>query len=184
MRHIVQTVPLRAMSTPELVDARRSVETTIAKLRADTNPGELHGALSALAAIDEEIGLRGETTGAPAGEGVKHDDAKARLDLIPPEALFALGEILTYGARKYTDRNWEKGMRWGRVFAAATRHLWAWWGGRGPTTQSFLFGSLDDETKRSHLWHALCCVVFLVVYEERRIGSDDRHQGAPNGSPD
>ena len=107
-------------------------------------------------------------------EGRKDDDNKARLDLIPSEAVFALGEILTFGARKYADRNWEKGMRWGRVFAALMRHLWAWWAGEGPTCRSFVFGSLDAETTRSHLWHALCCLVFLVSYEERGVGTDDR----------
>lgn len=107
-------------------------------------------------------------------EGRKDDREKTRLDLIPPEAMFALGDILTFGARKYEDRNWEKGMKWGRVFGAAMRHLWSWWGGCGPTAKNFAFGETDEETKRSHLWHALCCVVFLVTYEERGIGEDDR----------
>lgn len=106
--------------------------------------------------------------------GIKHDGEKVRLDLIPPEAIYALGTILTFGARKYADRNWEEGMDWGRVFGALMRHLWSWWGGRGPTAKSFLFDSSDEETKHSHLWHALCCVVFLVAYEERGVGTDDR----------
>jgi hypothetical protein len=72
------------------------------------------------------------------------------------------------------DRNWELGMSWGRVFGALMRHLWAWWGGRGPTTKSFLFGDLDSETGMSHLWHAACCIAFLVAYEERGAGTDDR----------
>jgi len=104
----------------------------------------------------------------------KDDEHKPRMDLIPPEALFALGTVLAYGAKKYSARNWEPGMRWGRVFASAMRHLWAWWGGRSPTSTSFLLGSLDEETKVSHLWHALCCVAFLVAYEERKVGDDDR----------
>lgn len=107
-------------------------------------------------------------------EGVKFDNGKARLDLIPSEVIFALADILTFGAIKYADRNWEKGMAWGRVFGAAMRHAWSWWGGKGPTSKSFLFGDLDPETKRSHLWHLLCCVAFLVTYEERGIGVDDR----------
>lgn len=109
-------------------------------------------------------------------EGWKDDAGKVRMELIPPEAMMALGIVLTFGAVKYGDRNWEKGMGWGRVFGAAMRHLLAWWGGKGPTTVSFLFGSMDEETGYSHLWHALCCVVFLVTMEERRIGTDDRHQ--------
>jgi len=106
--------------------------------------------------------------------GRKDDGGKVRLDLIPPELIFAVGQILTFGAVKYADRNWEQGMKWGRVFGALMRHMWCWWGGKGPTTKSFLFGSTDDETQYSHLWHAACCIAFLIAYEERNIGEDDR----------
>ena len=62
------------------------------------------------------------------------------------------------------ERNWEKGMSWGRVFGAMMRHMWAWWGGQ----------KADDETGYSHLHHAACCLMFLIAYEERKIGTDDR----------
>ena len=107
-------------------------------------------------------------------EGRKDDGGKPRFELIPPEPLFALATILTFGAQKYDDRNWENGMAWGRVFGALMRHLWSWWGGKGSTSKSFLFGELDDETQQSHLWHAMCCLAFLITYEERGIGTDDR----------
>lgn len=106
--------------------------------------------------------------------GEKYDQEKPCMDLIPPEAIFALANVLTYGATKYSRRNWEKGMEWGRVFGACMRHLWCWWGGQGPATKSFLFGELDEETKFSHLWHALACITFLLTYEERGIGVDNR----------
>lgn len=105
--------------------------------------------------------------------GTKADTGKVRLDLIPPEVVFAIGEILTFGANKYADRNWEKGMSWGRVYGALMRHLWSWWSGKR-ATKSFLFDDLDTETERSHLWHAACCIAFLITYEERKIGQDDR----------
>ena len=108
-------------------------------------------------------------------EGRKDDTDKTRIDLFPPEAIFAISEILTFGAKKYEDRNWEKGMKWGRMFGATMRHLWSWWGGKGPTTKNFVFGDLDSETGYSHLWHAGCCIVFLITYEERNIGEDDRY---------
>lgn len=107
-------------------------------------------------------------------EGRKDDTEKIRLELIPSELLFAVGSILTFGAKKYDDRNWELGMQWSRVFGALMRHMWAWWAGKGPTSKSFLFGELDEETKMSHLWHSGCCIAFLIAYEERNIGEDDR----------
>jgi hypothetical protein len=108
-------------------------------------------------------------------EGLKHDDGKLRIDLFPGDALFAISQILTFGAKKYTARNWENGIAWGRVFGATMRHLWSWWQGRGPTNQSFLFGDLDTESGFSHLWHAGCCIVFLIAYEMRGMTTfDDR----------
>ena len=108
-------------------------------------------------------------------EGTKLDQGKARIDLVAPEMLFALGEILAFGAGKYGERNWEKGMAWGRLFAALMRHMWAWWGGKQETTENFAFGELDMETGRSHLWHAACCLMMLVAFEARKSGTDDRH---------
>lgn len=98
--------------------------------------------------------------------GIKHDVGKPQLELIAPEMVFALGEVLTFGASKYAARNWEKGMSWGRVFGALMRHLWAWWRGEAK----------DKETGYSHLWHAACCLMFLVAYEQRGTGIDDRHK--------
>lgn len=123
------------------------------------------------------------TLAAAAGGGRKDDAHKTRIDLVPPELVFAVADILTSGARKYEDRNWEKGMSWGRVFGALMRHMWAWWGGAGPTTKSFLFGDNDSETGRSHLWHAGCCAAFLIAYEERGVGVDDRAKSAAQPRP-
>ena len=96
--------------------------------------------------------------------GTKYDGEKLRYDLIPPSSLKALATILTFGANKYTARNWEKGIQWGRVFGALQRHLWSWYSG----------DSLDPETGKSHLWHAMCCLAFLVEYESTHPELDDR----------
>lgn len=104
-------------------------------------------------------------------EGIKYDAGKPRMDLLPPELLFAVSNILEFGARKYAARNWEKGMAWGRVFGAAQRHLWAWWSGE----------TKDPETGFSHLWHAACCLAFLVAYEMRGAGTDDRRGVSERG---
>ena len=86
------------------------------------------------------------------GQAVKFDQ-----DKIPYE-------LLTFGAKKYGARNWEKGMHWSRPFGALMRHMWAWWRGE----------KFDAESSRPHLWHAACCLMFLIAYEGRNIGKDDR----------
>lgn len=96
--------------------------------------------------------------------GIKYDSGKIRYDLLPPELLEAVADILTFGAQKYSARNWELGMDWSRPFGALMRHMWAWW--RGEVK--------DPETGKSHLWHAGCCIAFLIAYEARSIGNDDR----------
>lgn len=101
-------------------------------------------------------------------EGIQSD--KMPMDLIAPEIMVALSQVLRYGAKKYAPRNWEKGMDWSRVFGAAQRHLWAWWAREDK----------DAETALSHLAHAACCVMFLIAYEERECGSDDRPRRASN----
>lgn len=99
-----------------------------------------------------------------AREGHKDDKDKPRMDLIPPEALFALGEVLSHGAKIYDERNWEKGMKWGRVFGALMRHAWKW--ARRET--------YDPDSGLPHTYHILACAAFLVAYESRGVGEDDR----------
>jgi hypothetical protein len=79
-------------------------------------------------------------------------------------------KVLAFGAGKYSPRNWENGMNWSRPFAALIRHLTAWWEG----------DSKDPETGYSHLWHAGCCIAFLISYEIRGVGTDDRPNSEPN----
>lgn len=102
-----------------------------------------------------------------ASEGVKFDAEKTPYHLIAPEMLEGTGRVLQYGAVKYAPRNWEKGMEWSRPFSAMMRHMWDWWRGE----------DCDPETGMSHLWHAACCLMFLMAYERRRIGTDDRPKG-------
>lgn len=100
-------------------------------------------------------------------EAVKYDNGKPRMDLIPPEAMLALGAVLEVGARKYSGRNWELGFEWGRSDAALKRHLTAWEAGQDN----------DPETGMPHLWHVLANAVFLVTFEARKVGTDDRAKG-------
>ena len=102
---------------------------------------------------------------------LKRDTQKPRYDLIPSDSLHAIALVLTYGADKYEDRGWESGTRWGRYFAACMRHLWAWWRGE----------ELDPESGLPHLAHAGCCVMFLLAYECRGVGEDDRKQEVGDG---
>mgnify|MGYP001558282212 CR=1 FL=1 len=65
------------------------------------------------------------------------------------------------------DRNWEAGFDWSRPYDALQRHLTAWWEGE----------DLDPESGLSHLAHCGCCLLFLLAFQLRRTGRDDRSKG-------
>jgi hypothetical protein len=108
----------------------------------------------------------------PLGEARKSAESanKPRLDLVPYAAVESIAEVLTFGAKKYSDNNWCRGARWGRYYAALLRHLFAWWRGE----------EKDSETGLSHLAHAGCCLFFLMEYQRNNWGTDDRFAG-PDG---
>lgn len=95
--------------------------------------------------------------GGIATQGDKFDEGKARYDLVPPEGIHGVAQVLTYGASKYGDRNWERGIEYGRLFAATMRHMWSWWRGE----------VFDRESGHSHLAHAATNIFMLMAFESR-----------------
>ncbi len=55
----------------------------------------------------------------------RFNQGKTRLDLLHPRATQDLAEAFTFGANKYGDYNWHKGMEWTKMIASAKRHLLA-----------------------------------------------------------
>jgi len=100
-------------------------------------------------------------------EGLKFDDGKPMLDLVPSSLVDAVGDILTMGAKKYSAQNWRKGLKYSRVIGALMRHLNAWREG----------DSIDKESGKSHMHHVACNVAFLIEFEanpEKYKDFDDR----------
>ena len=125
----------------------------------------------------KRIGPRGECECADLGKGaalpaatptasvgLRLDAGKPRMDLLPPEAMIALAELYEVGSRKYAERNWEKGMPWGKCFACMMRHAWKWMAGEDH----------DDETGCHHMIHVAWNAIAIFVYARRGIGKDDR----------
>ena len=99
----------------------------------------------------------------------------ARFDLIPTSPLRHLAEHFGRGATKYGDRNWEKGYAWSLSYAAAQRHLNAFWGGE----------DYDPEFPDSHhldaaMFHLMAMRDFVEKfpeYDDRFMG--ERYNAAP-----
>lgn len=88
--------------------------------------------------------------------GRKFDGGKPRYGLLPPLAMKATAEVLTFGAEKYEPDNWKYVPESKtRYFDALERHIWAW-----------KMGEIQDpESGLHHLAHALCCLMFLYEHD-------------------
>lgn len=98
--------------------------------------------------------------------GVKYDAGKPRHDLIDAEAMTELAKVLTFGAQKYEEENWRKGISFKRLIAAAERHINA----------IKLCEDTDEETGLQHAAHAMCCMMFLSWMQRHRKDMDDRYR--------
>lgn len=96
--------------------------------------------------------------------GRKDDDGKLRYDLIPVAPLREVAKVYTMGAKKYEDRNWEKGLKWGRVYAALQRHAQAWWGGE----------TNCPKDGQHHLSSVVWAAFALMEFERTHPELDDR----------
>lgn len=104
--------------------------------------------------------------------GLRYDDSKPRIDLIPTDALLSLAEVYTkactpskeFPEGKYPPRNWERGMLWSRCYNSLMRHTLAWQAGEDK----------DAESGLHHMAHVAWNALALLSYYLRGIGSDDR----------
>jgi len=90
---------------------------------------------------------------------------KAPLHLVPPSALYALGQVFGLGARKYGAYNWRRQAVSSSVYqAAALRHLMAYWDGEDK----------DAESGESHLAHVMACCAIILDADRYGKLNDDR----------
>lgn len=97
--------------------------------------------------------------------GERKNIGKPPMHLLPWDALLELARHYEAGAKKYPERNWEKGFKWSEQTAASLmRHLAKWHQGE----------DFDPENGMPHdlaiAWNALA----LVTFRLRGIGEDDR----------
>lgn len=100
------------------------------------------------------------------GTGKRFNEGKTRHDLTPAWAQEQYARVLTAGAVKYGEGNWEKGMAWSKVIASMERHLQAI-----KRNQDF-----DPETGELHSAHIMCNAAFLTEYYRIFPQGDDRRK--------
>lgn len=82
----------------------------------------------------------------------KDEKNKARIDLVDPEFVCGVADVLGFGAEKYEPYSFQKvanGLD--KYYAAAMRHMLEWRAGN----------FIDSETGQNHLLHAACNLMFL-----------------------
>ncbi len=182
-------------------------EPTGTKFKANKLPVELIAPDALLAVFDYDDSLEVEPLGKalkalllwscrePDGEHFLEHAASALMEHISNElscdplgAWLEVAKVLEFGAYKkpradgtpgpngtgfgYGERNWEQGLKWVDVYSAAVRHI----------LKALRGEEKDDETGFPHPAHALCCVMFLIAYKERRMDQFDNRTVPVMGS--
>jgi hypothetical protein len=86
---------------------------------------------------------------------------------VPLEAIAAAAASFLYGAKKYSDRNWERGLPWQVLINSLKRHV-----------EDFERGSNYDDGDKGSGLHQVCMIMadasMLCASVIRGIGQDDR----------
>lgn len=81
-------------------------------------------------------------------------DGKGRCDLLPPRAILRLARHFEEGAKKYGERNWEKGIPINSFIDSAIRHI-----------MKYMAGQDDEDHLVAAAWNLMC-----AMETEERLG--------------
>ena len=108
-----------------------------------------------------------ETKAIPETEAIRESLGYQYTRHLPLEALAAASASFEYGAKKYSDRNWEKGLPWQQLIDSLKRHL-----------EDFERGHDRDDGEGGSGLHQVCMIgasaMMLIASVVRNIGTDDR----------
>jgi hypothetical protein len=101
----------------------------------------------------------------------RYNTGKLRWSLVDFKSLEEMVKVLEFGAKKYDDDNWKKGLPYKEVCESAMRHLLAFMNGH----------TLDEETGLTHVAHVMTNMMFLQFYMEQEMQQfDNRIHQMPN----
>ena len=88
------------------------------------------------------------------GSGARFNGGKVRYELIPSHLLESTARVFEYGAKKYTDWNWAKGMPFTAVIGCMKRHI----------AEIERSSDYDSESNQRHIGHIICNALMLEHY--------------------
>lgn len=84
-------------------------------------------------------------------KALRYNTDKLRWSLVDFDSLEEMVKVLEFGALKYDDNNWKKGLHTTEICESMLRHIFAYL--RGEDT--------DTESGLEHVGHILCNAMFL-----------------------
>ena len=105
--------------------------------------------------------------------GAEKGTKEARYDLIPVPALDYLARLYGKGAQKYAEHNWRLGYNYSLSYAAAQRHMNAFWAGE----------DIDPETQVPHVINAAFHMFALATFLTEHPEMDDRFESRQPPEP-
>jgi len=104
---------------------------------------------------------------------LKRAENKPQIQLLPVDALMEVARVISHGAGKHGANSWrDEPTPWTERFGSMLRHTYAALNGQ----------DVDPDTGADgcyHLAEAIAQGLFLLEYELKDLGEDDRHTGAP-----
>ncbi len=98
------------------------------------------------------------------GSAMRFNSGKLRWSLVDFDALDDMVKVLEFGAKKYDDNNWKKGLKTPEIFESIMRHLVAYMRGE----------DIDLESGLPHTGHILCNAMFLSYMQKYKSDFDTR----------
>lgn len=96
----------------------------------------------------------------------RHNEGKLKWSLVDFKSLEPMVEVLQFGAEKYGNDNWKKGLEITSICDSLFRHF-----------ISFLQGEdFDKESGLKHTGHMMCNIMFLEHMIENKPELDDRNK--------
>jgi len=94
----------------------------------------------------------------------RYNDGKARWGLVHWKSLIPLVQVLEFGAKKYSEWNWSKGLDRKEILESMMRHLTALMDGE----------EFDSESKLHHIGHIMCNAMFYSYFNVKHEVSEVR----------
>ena len=154
---------ISAVYNPKSADSERSWEKVL-KL------GERYGTDNVpLADIADEL-LNEEIRKTSGGQASRFNTGKPKWGLVDFESLEPMVRVLEFGAKKYVEHNWKKGLPTTEICESLLRHVFAYLRGEDK----------DPESGISHIGHIQCNAMFLSHMMNFKPEFDNREKDNSN----